>query len=75
VHHLIEAHTYRSYSTGPGFSVTITHHYGADVTELCDDAAGTHSQDFPNAVAPIAVPASPQPHVKPVIQEEGVPIG
>jgi len=72
---LLVGHTYRRYSTGGGFPVSVTHHYTVDVTELWDDALGTHSQDFPGAVGPIPVPAAPQPYIKQVIQEEGVPIG
>jgi hypothetical protein len=69
------AHTYRHYSAGNNnFQVTVTHHFGADVTEMWRDAAGPHQVDFPQAVAPIPVVPANQPFVKPIVQEEGVPI-
>jgi hypothetical protein len=72
----VAAHTYRKYSTGDGFHVTVSHQYGVDVDEYWWDSAGTHHVSFQDAVPPVDVPGAPQPFfVMPVVQEEGVPIG
>jgi hypothetical protein len=70
------AHDYHKYSSGNGFDVTVTTHYGVDVTELWWDGASppAHRLDFPNAIPPVAVGATNQPYAMPVVQEEGVPV-
>jgi hypothetical protein len=68
------AHTYRRFSTGGGFPVTVTHEFGVDVTEMWQDGFGAHVVNFPNAVAPVPVVATNQPYMMPVVQEEGVPV-
>jgi hypothetical protein len=74
---LLVAHTYTRYSTGDGFHVTATHHYGVDVTELWRDSSpNPHRLDFPDVIPPVDVPALPLPaYVMQIVQEEGVPIG
>ena len=71
----IVAHTYSRYSGGDGFPVRVTHQFGVDVTEMWQDATGTHEVNYPNAVPPVPVVALNQPYPKPIVQEEGVPVG
>jgi hypothetical protein len=71
------SHVYTRYSTGDGFHITVTHHYGVDVSEIWTDTnAQTNHADFPNAIPDLTVPANPLPfYAKQVVQEEGVPVG
>jgi hypothetical protein len=71
------SHSYSRYSTGDGFHITVTHHYGVDVSEVWTDTNNqTNRQDFPNAIPDLTVPSNPQPFfAKQIVQEEGVPVG
>jgi hypothetical protein len=70
------SHVYHRYSTGAGFPITVVHHYGVDVSEVWTDTNGqTNRQDFPNAIPDVPVPGDPPVFVKPIVQEEGVPVG
>ena len=70
------SHAYRSYSTGDGFHVTVTHHYGVDVSEVWTDTRNRSNRAFPPGIPDLTVPANPQPFfAKPIVQEEGVPVG
>jgi hypothetical protein len=71
---LATTHTYVRYSAGDGYHVTVTHHFGIDVSEMWRDGAGAHQINVPNAIPPVAVVPANQPYAKSIIQEEGVPV-
>lgn len=70
---LATMHTYTSYSTGDGFHVTVTHHYGIDIQEVWVDSRPGTQHGNPPAIPDVEIPTAP--FAKPVVQEEGVPVG
>lgn len=65
------SHTYRRYGT---FPVTITEHFGVTVDEFWADAGGQHGPIRLNGLIP-PIDRVLTVYNKPVIQEEGVPVG
>jgi hypothetical protein len=70
------SHTYNRYSTGDGFHVTVTHHFGVDVNEVWTDTNNLTNHAPVPGIPDLTVPGNPQPFfAKQIVQEEGVPVG
>jgi hypothetical protein len=68
------SHTYNHFSPQGGFAVTATENFVINATEYFSDAAGTHGPINLGALPPLQISPAPQPFVKAIVQEEGVPV-